>query len=331
MISVVEMEHPGGPEVLQVVRRPRPEPSLGHVRVVAHAIGVGKPDMMIRRGIYKWMPALPATPGNELAGVVDAIGPEVRSVAIGDRVLVSARELPARGGCYAECICVPAEALYALPTDVTMVDAVSAPNYQMAAAMLFDAGGAAPSSVLVHGAAGGVATAVLQLAQSRGIVGIGTTSNAAKRDMVRALGIEHVLDRSLGGLRDQVLRITGGRGVDLVLDHVGGSEFAHNLDLLAARGTLLSFNVLAGVPQENLIDALRSRLDRSLAVRCYSIHTLDADRDRRRQLMEMVLELMGQGAIEPPPAVIFALSEVRAAHEALDAGQTPGKIVLLPD
>ncbi|MES2184849.1 MAG: zinc-dependent alcohol dehydrogenase family protein [Pseudomonadota bacterium] len=330
-VRLVRLEQPGGPEVLDLVQVPIPEPGPGQARVVAHAIGVGKPDMLVRRGIYKWMPPLPATPGNELAGVVDAVGPGVQAVAVGDRVLVSARELPARGGCYTECLCVPAEALYPLPGSVSMVDAVSAPNYQMAAAMLFDAGGAPPASVLVHGAAGGVATAVLQLAQARGILGIGTTSTAAKQAAVRALGITRVIDRSAGNLHDQVRDMTGGRGVDLVLDHVGGPGFVENLDLLAPRGTLLSFNVLAGVPQDNLVDALRARLDRSLAVRCYSIHTLDADRSRRRHLMEMVLALMGQGSLKPPQVTSFALEDVRQAHEALDAGTTPGKIVLLPE
>jgi NADPH2:quinone reductase len=330
VISLVRRERPGGPEVLDLVQVPKPRPAPDEARVAAHAIGVGKPDMLIRRGIYKWMPPLPATPGNELAGVVDAVGAGVTQVRVGDRVLVSARELPQRGGCYTECICVPASALYALPEGVSMVDAVSAPNFQMAAAMLFDAGGAPPHSVLVHGAAGGVATSVLQLARAKGILGIGTTSTASKREAVQALGIEHVIDRSAGDLRERVMAITQGRGVDLVLDHVGGPHFVSNLDLLAPRGTLLSFNVLAGVPQDNLIDALRSRLDRSLAVRCYSIHTLDAEPRRRRELMNMVLALMGQGSLPSPAANHFDLQDVRRAHEVLDAGTLAGKIVLLP-
>jgi NADPH2:quinone reductase len=316
--------------VLDLVQVPLAVPAPGEARVLAHAIGVGKPDMLIRRGIYKWMPPLPATPGNELAGVVDAVGAGVSGVRVGDRVLVSARELSARGGCYTECICVPASALYPLPEGVSMVDAVSAPNFQMAAAMLLDAGGALPGSVLVHGAAGGVGTSVLQMARAKGMLGIGTTSTAAKQAAVQALGIAHVIDRSTGDLREQVMSITDGRGVDLVLDHVGGPRFVDNLDLLAPRGTLLSFNVLAGVPQDNLIEALRSRLDRSLAVRCYSIHTLDADPARRRELMNRVLALMAQGRLQSPRVNRFALEDVRRAHEALDAGSLAGKIVLMP-
>ncbi|MBN9411123.1 MAG: zinc-binding dehydrogenase [Burkholderiales bacterium] len=329
-MRVVWLERPGGPQALAVVERPRPEPGRGEVRVRAQALGVGKPDMLMRRGIYKWMPPLPTVVGNELAGVIDAVGEGVRGVREGDRVLVSSRELAQRGGCHAEAVCVPAAAVFALPGGVSAEDAVSAPNYQMAAAMLFDAGGARPRSVLVHGAAGGVATAVLQLAQAHDVLAIGTASTAAKAAHARGAGALHVIDRSCTDVHAAVMEQTAGRGVDLVLDHVGGPGFVANLDLLAPRGTLLSFNVLAGVPQDNLVEALRARLDRSLAVRCYSIHTLDDDAPRRRELMQDVLRLMGEGRLRPPPAVRFALDDVRAAHELLDAGSSPGKIVLVP-
>ena len=330
-MQAVWLAQPGGPEALELIELPLPEPGPGEVRVRAHALGVGKPDMLMRRGIYKWMPPLPTVVGNELAGVVDAVGPAPEAaVRVGTRVLVSSRELAQRGGCHAEAVCVPAHAVFALPDGVDMVDAVSAPNYQMAGAMLFDAGNAQPTSVLVHGAAGGVATAVLQLAQAHGMLAIGTASTAQKADAARAAGALHVIDRSTQDVHGQVMHSTGGRGVDLVLDHVGGPGFVANLDLLAPRGTLLSFNVLAGVPTENLVDELRRRLDRSLAVRCYSIHTLDHDAPRRRALMRDALRLMGERRLRPLPATVFGLSEVRRAHEALDAGGSAGKIVLMP-
>src|SRR5688572_22310208 len=102
----------GGPEVLELQEMPMPAPGPGQVRIRAHAIGVGRPDALIRTGKYKWMPPLPATPGNEMAGTVDALGAGVTGMQIGQRVLLSSRELPQRGGCYAEFVCAPAAALY---------------------------------------------------------------------------------------------------------------------------------------------------------------------------------------------------------------------------
>ena len=176
MIDVVQLQSPGGPEVLELVQRPQPQPRAGEVRVRALAIGVGSADTLIRNGRYMWMPPLPAVPGNEMAGVVDAVGGGVEEALLGMRVLVSSRELPQRGGCYAQAICVPAAAVYPLPETLAPHDAVTLPNYQLAGAFLYDAGIPRPSTILIHGAAGGVATALIQLCLADGIVPIGTVS-----------------------------------------------------------------------------------------------------------------------------------------------------------
>jgi len=163
-MKAIQLRAPGGPEVLELVDLPMPEPGPGTVRVKAHAMGAGGPDVLIRNGTYKWMPPMPAIPGNEMAGVVNAIGPGVRELVVGQRVLVSARELPQRGGCYAEYICVPAAAPFALPDSVSFDDAVSLGNFQLALALLASNGNLPARSILVPGAAGGVATALVQAA-----------------------------------------------------------------------------------------------------------------------------------------------------------------------
>ena len=124
----IQVSKPGAVEALETVRRPWPEPAAGEVRVRASAIGVGKPDALIRQGVYKWMPPLPAIPGNEMAGEIDAVGAGVPAHRVGERVLVSSRELATRGGCYAQAICIPAAAAYALPSGIDPFDAVSLPN-----------------------------------------------------------------------------------------------------------------------------------------------------------------------------------------------------------
>ncbi len=329
-MKIVQLRQPGGPEVLEVVDVPLPEPGLQQVRVRAHAIGVGKPDVLIRQGSYKWMPPLPAVPGNELAGVVEAIGEEVAPGLLGQRVLVSSRELPQRGGCYAEALCVPAAAVYALPDAVSFVDAVSMPNLQLAGALLYESGARPPKSILVHGAAGGVAGALLQLAQADGLLAIGTVSGDAKFEFARASGAQHVVNRSTQNVPEAVMALTGGRGVDMVLDHVGGPGFSANLDLLAPRGTLLSYNALAGLPDTNLLGDLRKLLSESLGVRCYSIHTLDAEPGVRRALMERAIALLAAGRISAPKATALPLSAAAEAHRMLDAADVLGKLVLVP-
>ena len=135
-MKAIQVHVPGGPEQLLAVDLPQPVAGRGQVRVQACSIGVGRPDVLIRKGTYKWMPPLPAIPGAEMAGVVDALGEGVTQWQLGDRVLVSARELPQRGGCYAEAIVVPEDAPYKLPDTVSFDDAVSLPNLQLALALI---------------------------------------------------------------------------------------------------------------------------------------------------------------------------------------------------
>ena len=170
-MKAIILRSPGGPEVLERVDLPLPVPKPGEARVKAMAIGVGRPDALIRTGRYMWMPPLPAIPGNEVAGIVDALGPDAADagVSVGDRVLLSSRELPQRGGGYAEFACASAAALYRLPDAISFDAAGSLPNFQLAQALLFGSGAADARSVLVTGAAGGVASAMAQLACARGL------------------------------------------------------------------------------------------------------------------------------------------------------------------
>jgi len=331
-MKVVQMQQPGGPEVLEVVEKPLPEPAAGEARVRAQAIGVSSADVLVRKGVYNWMPPLPATPGNEMAGTVDALGRGVTGIRVGQRVLVSSRELPFRGGCYAQAICVPAEVLFPLPEAIAPNDAVSLPNYQLAGALLYESGVRKPRSVAAYGASGGVGTALLQLAQNDGISGIGIVSTGEKRDFARRAGIEHVLIRGNDDLRERVMALTGGRGVDVVYAMAGpAAAFIANLDLLAPYGTVVSFATLGGpLPEADLFGELKKRQGKCLGVRCYSIHALDHDRALRRSLMGRAIELMAAGRLRPPPATVMPLSEAARAHELMEAGKTMGKVVLAP-
>ena len=331
-MKLVQMSKPGGPEVLELVEKPLPAPAAGEARVRARAVGISSADMLVRKGVYNWMPPLPATPGNEMAGVVDALGADASGVRIGQPVLVSSRELPFRGGCYAEAICVPADALFPLPEAIAPSDAVSLPNYQLAGALLYESGVRKPRSIVAYGASGGVGTALLQLAKCDGIEGIGIVSTEDKRAFAQRAGAEHVLIRGKEDLRERVMALTAGRGVDVVYAMGGpAADFVRNLDLLAPLGTLLSFGFLGGLmPDADLYGELRKRAGKSLGVRSYSIHTLDHDRILRRGLMGRAIELMAAGRLRPPPPTLLQLAEAARAHELMEAGRTMGKIVLAP-
>lgn len=329
MMNVIELRAPGGPEVLRLAQRPLPEPAANEVRVRALAIGVGSADTLMRNGTYAWMPPLPAVPGNEMAGTVDALGAGVSGFAIGQPVLVSSRELPNRGGCYAQAICVPANALYPLPEAILPHDAVTLPNYQLAGALLYESGIRKPRSVLMHGAAGGVATAVIQLCLADGIVPIGTASTEEKAAFARAAGAPHVIHRGSQNVHDEVMAITAGRGVDVVFDR-SGPGFTKNLDLLASLGTLVSINPLGRSIDTDVASELRRLLGKSLGFRCYSIHTLDREPATRRALMQRAIDLMAAGRLRPPKATCLPLAEAGRAHALLETGASLGKIVLLP-
>lgn len=329
-MKAVQLQTTGGPEVLSLVDLPLPQPGAGQVRVKAHAIGAGGPDVLIRNGTYKWMPPLPAIPGNELAGVVDAVGPGVSRLAIGDRVLVSARELPQRGGCYAQAICVAESVPFVLPDTIAFDDAVSLGNFQLALALLASNGNLPAQSILVPGAAGGVATALAQVARSRGLRVIGTASTAEKQAFAIENGVTDLVSGDVKTLSQQVMELTAGRGVDLAFDHVGADLFIACLRSLAPSGMAVSYNILAGPPSADVFDELRKLLARSLAIRTFSIHAVDADITQRRGLMEEAIRLMASGSVRAPRARRMQLAQARQAHELLDSGGALGKLVLIP-
>jgi len=331
-MKAIQVQVPGGPESLIEVDVPEPLPGPGQVRVKARAIGVGRPDVLIRQGTYKWMPPLPAIPGAEMAGEIDAIGEGVQQWQPGDRVLVSARELAQRGGCYAQAIVVPAEAPYRLPATLAFEDAVSLPNLQLALALMRVAAevhGANPHA-LITGASGGVAGMLCQVAKHKGLTTIGTSRSADKSCFALEQGFDHVICTAQDDVKARIQHITHGHGVALVFDHLGGQSVIDGLHSLAPWGTLVSYNIVQGLPSEDVFKVLRNLLGKSLAVRCFSMHTLDEDVSLRRALMHEAITLMAHGQVKAPECQIFKLSQVRTTHELLDRGMVSGKLVMHP-
>lgn len=332
-MKAVQLFETGGPEVLNYVDIPTPTAGPGEVVVKSESIGVGNPEISVRKGTYPWMPPLPAVPGIEMAGRIAAIGEGVSKWAIGDKVFVTARELPVRGGCYAEFVKASADAVYKLPEGVDLDAAACLCNYQVAWHLLRSAvSGAAYDTVLVWAAAGGVGTAITQLAKLAGRTVIGIANGKARADFVLQQGADHCIDRSQHrDLKQAVSDLTGGKGVDLILDPVGGNDFHLNFDLLANFGTVVSYGTLAGPVGDLSVQTMRKRSGASIGLRFFSMHSLDKAPALRRAAMDELVPLLEARKISPPIFERIPLSEVRRAHVLFESGMASGKILLKPE
>jgi NADPH2:quinone reductase len=332
-MKAILLTRTGDPSVLDYEEVPVPRLNAGEVLVKADTIGVSRPELLVRRGVYPWMPPLPAIPGIEMAGTVAELGAGASRFAPGDKVYVSARELPVRAGCYAEYIAVPERALFALPPEADLEAAACLSNYQVAYHLLHTATRGAPGkSVLVGSASGGLGSAAVQLAKLAGMTAIGLVGSAEKTKAMTKFGADHVIDQSREDVAARVSEITGGSGVDLILDAVGGPDFAKFLPMLGPFGLLVSYGKLVGKIEGNVVDALDSGPGylNSTAVRIFTMHTLDDKPDIRAESMNYLIGKLAAGAIRPLIHARLPLQDARRAHEMIEARQVIGKILLKP-
>ena len=328
-MKLVRIDKPGPPGVMQILDVPVPEPKPGEVLIKAHAIGVGMPDCLIRAGTYSWMPPLPATPGTELAGVVEKVGAGVTARKAGDRVYTTARERPHRGGHYAQYVATPAEATFVLPATVSFDAAAALANYQVAYHIFHDA--LSPrrgQSILIYAAAGGMGNALIDFAKVFGLTVIGVVGSDDKAGFARELGADHVVNRKTEKVGERVGAITQGRGVDIIIDPVGGPTSADNIAMLAPCGTLLIYGALGGKTQ--LDAAVPAWRRNSLAVRQFSIHTWDHLVEERRAGMRALIDMLAAGKLHPRIHARLPLADAVRAHEMLEGGEVLGKLLLMP-
>jgi NADPH:quinone reductase len=329
-MKLIQFREPGPPGVLQCLDVPIPEPKPGEVLIRAHAIGVGIPDTLIRAGTYSWMPPLPATPGTELSGTIEKVGAGVTSRQVGQRVYTTARERPHRGGHYAQYVATPAEATFILPDNVDFDAAATLANYQVAYHIFNDAvRPRAGQSVLIYAAAGGMGNALIDLAKAAGLAVIGVVGSEAKADFARKLGADHVIDRKAENVAVRVSEMTGGRGVDIIIDPVGGPSIPGNLTLLAPCGMLVVYGGLGGKAPLDLQSTLRASKN-SPAIRQFSIHTWDHLPEERRAGMRALIDMLAAGKLNPRIHARLPLSEAARAHEMLESGSVLGKLLLVP-
>lgn len=325
----VLFRQPGGPEVLELVDAPAPTPGPGQVVIRARAMAVSKPDVLIRKGLYTWSPPLPANPGNELAGIIESVGAGVTGFKPGQRALLSARELSVRGGCYTELITVPEAAVHLLPDAVDLEQAVVLPTYVVAYAMLQELGIAKHArTIFVAGAAGGVGSALADVARSLDIEVIGSVSSDEKAAYARRQGATHTINYKSESLLERVMALTRGRGVDASFDHVIGPGFIDCIRMLADFGTAVAYNVFSPMPEQDVFGEMRKLSTRSPALRVFNVHTYDHDRPALHRIMGELIKLLAQRKINPEVGARFPMSQVAQAHRLFESGGVLGKVVL---
>jgi len=330
-MKAILLEKPGPPEALRYVDVPMPDPGPGQVRVRAHSIGVGMPEVWVRLGQYSHMPPLPTIPGIEMSGVVDKLGKGVTSLKVGQAVFVSARELPERGGCYAEYTAVEANALYPLPEGIDMEAVATISNYQVAWHLLHTAPHGMPyKSFLATAAAGGVGSALVQLGKLDQKQVIGIIDSQERADFVRSLGADDAVDYKTENVTQRVRDLTEGQGVDIIFDSFGGKGFVQHVERLAPLGMLVAYGTLDGPPSAEVIEAMRKRLRDCLGVRFFSMHVFDKNRSLRRKATENLLHLLAKGKIKPHIWDRLPLAEAGKAQALLESGRVLGKIILKP-
>lgn len=332
----------GGPEVLEVRQTPDPEPGPGEVRVVARAVGLNFAEVMARRGTYPDAPRPPCVLGYEGAGVIDRVGVGVDPGRVGERVIYMSRF-----GGQATQVCVSTDYLAPMSPEMSFEDGAALPvNYVTAYHMLHRVWRLrAGDRVLVHMAAGGVGTAVLQLCRDvPGVVTFGTAP-AEKFAFVREQGCTHPIDYRTEDYAEVVQRLTGGEGVDLILDPLGGiPHWAKGYALLRPAGLLVIFGlaqVVAGGRRE-IISLLRQMkkeppftplnfLDDNRGVAGVNIGHLWGHAELIRSEGLELIELYRAGRVRPHIGSRYPFSRVAEAHAELESGRGSGKIVLLPD
>lgn len=327
----------GAPDVFQLREAPDPVPGAGEVRIRVRAAGINFADVLSRLGLYPDAPKPPLVVGYEVAGHIDAIGDKVTGFGVGDRVV----SLTRFGG-YSDVVVVPAAQAFHFPLELSDAEAAAVPvTYLTAALALYRMAALTPGeTVLIHNAGGGVGIAATQLARLRRATVIGTAS-ALKHDALRSFGVEHVIDYTNVNVPDEVRKITRGRGVDVVLDPIGGASFGESYNMLAPLGRLVMFGLSAAATGEtrnwwkafsawrasSRFDPL-SLINRNRGVFGLNVGHLWEERAQLTPLMEMLLAELRAGRLRPVVAKTFPLERVADAHRFIQSRQNIGKVVL---
>lgn len=319
----IQAIRPGGPEVLEAVDVPVPTPGPGQALIRHEAIGLNFIDTYQRSGLYPLK--MPAVLGQEAAGVVEALGPRAEGVRVGDRVAYAGQT-----GAYAMFHVAPADRLVPLPDAISFETAAAALLKGMTAEFLLRR--CYPvrhgETILVHAAAGGVGSILVQWAKALGAVVIGAVGSATKAEVARGFGCDHVVVYGQADVAAQVRALTGGEGVPVVYDSVGAATFDASLASLKRRGLFVSFGNASGpVPA---FEPLRLSRAGSLYLTRPTMYDYVVTRAELEASAAALFEVIANGRVKIDIGQTFRLADARQAHEALEGRRTTGATVLIP-
>ncbi|MGH8011028.1 MAG: quinone oxidoreductase family protein [Candidatus Binataceae bacterium] len=322
-MKAIQLSEVGGPEVMKLVEIPKPEIRPRMVRVRNHAVGINFADNFFRQGTYVVKPKLPDTPGMEGAGIIDEVGPEVEDLKPGMRVAGIGLK------CYAEYSLFYANQVIPLPDFVSFEEGAAFPIQTLTAwFMLHTCDRTTPGkTVLVHSAAGGVGVVASQIAKAAGARVIGTVSSDSKFDVAKKYGAGDVINYTTHDFAQEVMKLTGNRGVDLILDAVGKPTFEKGLSCLAPFGHLILYGRAGGPPDR--LDVFQL-FNRAAKVSGFILFTASSQTELMRKGVESCFQLMKEGKLKMVVGKTFPLGEAAAAHRFMESRQSIGKLVLLP-
>ena len=324
-MNFVDLPEFGGPEVLVPARGPVPRPQAGEVLVKVHAAGVNRPDIMQRQGGYNPPPGASPVPGLEISGTIAEVAPGVAGWKVGDQVcaLVS-------GGGYAEYCVAPAPQCLPVPKGLSLVEAAGLPEtYYTVWTNVFQRGRLkAGETFLVHGGSSGIGTTAIQLAREFGARIFATVGNAEKAIVCRDLGAESVINYRDEDFVEAVRELTDGKGVDLILDMVGGPYIERNIEALAVEGRLVQ--IAFQQPSKVEIDFLPVMLKRlTITGSTLRPRTVEQKAEIAAELRAKVWPLIEAGKVRPLIYKTFPLAEAAAAHALMETSTHIGKILLI--
>jgi NADPH:quinone reductase len=320
-MKAIRVSQFGGPEVLKLEDVPTPVPATGQVLAHVRAAGVNPYDTSMRAGTYAVKPQLPYTPGSDAAGVVESVGPGVTKVKPGDRVY-TARTL---SGAYAEYTLALENQVQLLPDDIEFAQGAGIwVPYATAYHALFHAAQAhASETVLVHGASGGVGTAALQLARAMGLIIFGTAGTEPGLELIKREGANHAFNHTKAGYEDEILKATGGKGVDIILEMLANVNLPKDLKLMATNGRV----IVIGNRGETTINPRELMMKRG-SIRAFTLWSLTEQ--ETKEIYAGLNAGLSNGTLRPVVAKEIPLADAARAHKEILEPGSAGKIVLIP-
>lgn len=315
-MKAIRVHELGGSDKLSIDEIEKPSPKADEVLIKVAAAGINYADTMMRAGNYLTKPELPVVLGYEVAGTIEELGAEVTKLQKGQRVLATASS-----GGYAEYAAAKASTVLPLPDELGYGEATALLVQGLTALGLLD-DAKAGETILIHAAAGGVGTLLVQLAKYKGLKVIGTASSEQKLQLVADLGADFAVNYSEEDWTDEVLKATDGKGVDWLIEMVGGDIVAKNLKVLAKHGTMWIYGSASG---EDFKISVLSLMHKNHSIRGYWL--MNEPVENRVRFTKELLEHLGAGRLKIQ-VTEFPFEQVKSAHDAIESRKTTGKVVL---